>query len=266
MKRKMIALFLSISLVCTACGSQNTEPEKIENEEEKVPVEGAVPAISYTDFSEDIVEEETGRLLLKVTENSPFITLEKNEEAAALMNRVFEQQRDKNEMKIKSNRSMAESDISGLEEEELQLWDGYNYGYNYEAMYVSSKILSIKAVMTEEMGTPHPLMDVVSYAFYVPEGKLLTLSDIFADESGARDIVKQYIQDIVTSEKYQEYLLDDYESYVSDILTEDDFYLNEQGLVVICNPYLLTQYEAGVIEISVPYEALKEVINEEYLP
>lgn len=59
--------------------------------------------------------------------------------------------------------------------------------------------------------------------------------------------------------------MEDYESFVSDILTEDVFYLNEKGLVVICNPYLVTAYAGGVIEIEVPYEELEEVMNEDYI-
>lgn len=266
MKRKIMALFLIICLMCAGCASQKTEPEEVNNKEEKQEVEGAVPIITYIDYSQDIIEEETGILLLKVAENCPVIELAGNEEAAALMNRVFIQQHDKNEMQIKSKKSMAESDVSSLEGEELSFWTGYKYGCNYETMYASPKILSIKAVIDEEMGTPHPLKDVVSYTFYVPEGKLLTLSDIFINETTARTVVEQYIQETVTSEKYQEYLLDDYESYISDILTEDVFYLNEEGLVVICNPYLLTQYEAGVIEITIPYKELKDSINQKYLP
>ena len=43
------------------------------------------------------------------------------------------------------------------------------------------------------------------------------------------------------------------------------FYLNEKGLVVICNPYLVTAYAGGKIEIEVPYQELEEVMNELYV-
>ena len=267
MKQKMIALFLGICLLCTACAGedkQKTEMETPEKQEENV-VEGKVPEVTYADYSQDMTEEESGTLLLKVKENYPQVKLEGNEAAEEMINRVFEQQHAKNEIKIESDLGTAEDDFSGLEEEELEQWNGYCYSYLYEEMYNSSKILSMKASQQEELGTEQPFWDVVAYTFYVPEGKLLTLSDVFSDEKAARTIVEQYIQEKVTSEEYEKYLLDDYESYISDILTEDDFYLNEEGLVVICNVNLLTEQEAGVIEITVPYEALKDVINEEYV-
>ncbi len=75
----------------------------------------------------------------------------------------------------------------------------------------------------------------------------------------------QHILDTITSEPYKDYLLEGYESFVSDILREDVFYLNEQGLVVICNPYMVTAYAGGSIEIEVPYEALKDVMNADYI-
>lgn len=268
MKKNMIALFLGMCLFCTACAGndkQKTEIETPEKQEENA-AEGKAPEVTYADYSKDLTEEESGTLLLQVKENFPQVELEGNVEAEELINRVFEQQHARNEMKIESNLETAEDDFSSLEAEELEQWSAYSYSYTYETMYTSSKILSMKASQQEEMGAEQTLHDVVAYTFYVPEGKLLTLSDVFSDEKEARTIVEQYIQEKVTGEEYAGYLLEDYESYISDILTEDVFYLNKQGLVVICNANLLTEQEAGVIEITVPYEALKEVMNEQYLP
>lgn len=268
MKKNMIALFLGMCLFCTACAGndkQKTEIETPEKQEENA-VEGKAPEVTYADYSKDLTEEESGTLLLQVKENFPKVALEGNVEAEELINRVFEQQHTRNEIKMESNLKTAEDDFSSLKAEEREQWSAYSYSYTYETMYTSSKILSMKASQQEEMGAEQTLHDVVAYTFYVPEGKLLTLSDVFSDEKEARTIVEQYIQEKVTGEEYAGYLLEDYESYISDILTEDVFYLNEQGLVVICNADLLTEQEAGVIEITVPYEALKEVMNEQYLP
>lgn len=267
MKQKIIALFLGICLLCTACAGEEKQKIPIETSEkqEENKVEGKVPEVTYEDYSKDLTEEESGILLLQVKENFPQVILEGNAEAEELINRVFEQQHTRNEIRIESDLDTAEDDFYSLEEEELAQWSGYSYSYTYETMYHSSKILSMKASQQEELGTEQPFWDVVAYTFYVPEGKLLTLSDVFLDERAARTVVEQYIQEKVTSEKYAGYLLEDYESYISDILTEDVFYLNEQGLVVICNANLLTKQEAGVIEITVPYDALKGVINEEYV-
>ena len=60
-------------------------------------------------------------------------------------------------------------------------------------------------------------------------------------------------------------LLDDYEAYVADVMTENTFYFNKKGLVIIFNPYMVTAYAAGTIEVEVPYEELKNVMNEKYI-
>ena len=90
------------------------------------------------------------------------------------------------------------------------------------------------------------------------------LADIFTDKAKAGKIVEKHILDTITKEPYKDALMEDYESYVSDILTEDVFYLNEKGLV-ICNPNMVTIGAAGVIEIEIPYKELKDVMNERYV-
>lgn len=273
MKWKLAALCIALSLVCTACGAgktQTPEKEKKETEQSKgeEPIEGAIPTITYQDYSKEMSQEETGIPLLLVKENFPVIALKGNEEAQERMNRVFEQQRVKNQSQIESSVQTAEDALESREEEEQGEWEPYSYEYTYETKYASAKLLSIKAVRADGTRNTETYQDgtACSYTFYVPEGKLLTLSDIFSDVKGAKTVTEQYIRERVTGEEYGEYLMDDYESYISDILTEDVFYLEKQGLVVICNPYLLTDYESGIIEIRIPYKALEGVMNETYLP
>lgn len=267
MKQRMMTLLLVICLLCTSCAGtdkKNTETETTQgkDEEEQEGQAGAVPEISYTDYSQECIDEDTGTVVLKIEENCPVVTLPGNEDAQNFMNRAFEQQHAKNEIKQESCFSKADDAFSALAEEEQGQWSNYRYRYMYETMYASKNILSLKASQVEEMGEEQPYQDVVAYTFYVPEGKLLTLSDVFSDEKAVREIAAQYIQEKVNSPEYAKYLLEDYESYVYDILTEDDFYFNEQGMVIICNANLLTEYAAGVIEITVPYEALKDVMDE----
>lgn len=273
MKWKVAALCMFFCLVCTACGADKTrtpEQEEQETEEnrEEESAEGAIPMIRYEDFSKEMTQEDTGIPLLQVKENFPVIVLAGNEEAQERMNRVFEQQRVKNQSQIESSARTAEGMLESRAEEEQEPWKPYSFEYTYETRYDSAKLLSIKAVRADTTRNTETYQEgaACSYTFYVPEGKLLTLSDIFSDVKGGKAVVEQYIREAVTGEEYGGYLMEDYESYIPDVLTEDVFYLEEQGLVVICNPYLLTDYESGIIEIRIPYEALEGVMNETYLP
>lgn len=252
--------------------SEKDKPEDSgENEEESEDSEevgkelSQVPEITFIDYSQEIKDEESGVLLLSVTENCPVISIPENEAIAEKINMAFEQQHTANQTYIAEDTETARSAYKDLDEEDQANWTGYGYGATYKMVYASTRILSIKAESYEWQGTPHPNTWTSSYCFDVTTGKLLSLADIFTDKAKAGKIVEQHILDTITADPYKDYLMEDYESYVPDVLTEDVFYLNENGLVVICNPYLVTEYAGGLIEIEVPYEELAEVMNETYV-
>lgn len=289
MKKRVIAFGMTICILftITACGTKdntNNHPgteqqehtdqqndtmqqgleegqDREEQSEQQEQAAGETPIVTFTDFSQKITDEETGDILLDVQENCPVISLPGNETAQENMNKVFEQQHTMNQTVIKEDKNSAEKAYEELTEEDMEYWNGYGFGCTYETIYASPEILSIKAVSYEWQGTPHPNTWTSAYCFDVSTGKLLTLADVFENQAEAKKIVEQHILDTVTADPYKDGLLEDYESYISDILTNDVFYFNEQGLVVICNPYLITAYAAGTIEIEVPYEDLTEVLK-----
>lgn len=46
----------------------------------------------------------------------------------------------------------------------------------------------------------------------------------------------------------------------------DNFYFNGQGLIMVYPLYELSDYTTGMPELKVPYDALPELLNKEYLP
>lgn len=224
-----------------------------------------VPEVTFTDYSQDIQDPDTGALLLAVTENCPVISIPENEAVAERMNMVFQELHAKNEANIQEDLEDAKDAYQALSEEESSSWSGYGYGLSYKVVYASTRILSIEAESYEWQGSASPNTWSSTYCFDVTNGTLLYLADIFTDKAAAGKIVEKHILDTITKEPYKDALMEDYESYVSDILTEDVFYLNEKGLVVICNPNMVTIGAAGVIEIEIPYKELKDVMNERYI-
>ncbi len=224
-----------------------------------------IPEVTFTDYSQDIQDPDTGALLLAVTENCPVISIPENEAVAERMNMVFQELHENNQAIIQEDIVDAKDAYQALSEEELASWSGYGYGLSYKVVYASTRILSIEAESYEWQGSASPNTWSSSYCFDVTNGTLLYLADIFTDKAEAGKIVEKHILDTITKEPYKDALMEDYESYVSDILTEDVFYLNEKGLVVICNPNMVTIGAAGVIEIEIPYKELKDVMNERYV-
>lgn len=245
--------------------SEEGKADEADSSEEVGQELSQAPEVTFTDYSREIKDEETGVLLLSVTENCPVVSIPENEVVAEKINMAFEQQHTANQTYIEEDTETARSAYKDLSEEEKASWTGYGYGSAYQIAYASTRILSIKAENYQWQGTPHPNTWTSSYCFDVTTGKLLSLADIFTDKAEAGKIVEQHILDTITADPYKDYLMEDYESYVPDVLTEDVFYLNENGLVVICNPYLVTAYAGGIIEIEVPYEELAGVMNETYI-
>lgn len=223
------------------------------------------PEVSFIDYSQDIQNEAGDVLLLSVTENCPVISIPENQAAAEKMNMVFEQQHTANQTYIQEDAEEARKAYKALSEEERNSWNGYGTGISYKVAYASTRILSIEAENYKWQGGAHPNTWTSSYCFDVTTGTLLYLSDILTDKAEAGKIVEKHILDTITKEPYKDALMSDYESYVSDILTENVFYLNDKGLVVLCNPDMLTVYAAGTIEIVVPYAELKPVMNPNYV-
>lgn len=244
----------------------NSDTASAEEEQEEQGKElSKAPEVTFTDYSQDMKDPDTGVLLLAVTENCPVISIPENEAVAERMNMVFQELHANNEANIQEDLQDAKDAYQSLSEEESSTWSGYGYGLSYKVMYASTRILSIEAESYEWQGSASPNTWSSTYCFDVTNGTLLYLSDIFTDKAAAGKIVEEHILDTITKESYKDALMEDYESYVSDILTEDVFYLNEKGLVVICNPNMVTIGVAGVIEIEIPYKDLKDVMNERYI-
>ncbi|MEY8392333.1 DUF3298 domain-containing protein [Lachnospiraceae bacterium] len=243
------------------------EPKKQEAPAEEPGEElSSVPEVTFTDYSQNIQDEESGVLLLAVTENCPVISIPGREAAAEKMNMVFEQQHTANETYIQEDAEAARDAYKQMTKEEAaQNWNGYGYGCSYKVVYASTRILSIAAENYKWQGSAHPNTWTTSYCFDATTGALLYLSDIFTDKTEAEKIVETYIVETITQEPYKDALMEDYESYVPDVLTENVFYLNDKGLVVICNPDMVTSHAAGTIEVEVPYEALEAVMNPDYI-
>ncbi len=223
------------------------------------------PEVTFKDYSQNINDDESGALMLAVTENCPVITIKGKEDISQKMNMVFEQQHISNQEEIGTKVQQAKDYYKELTKEEAKAWGGFGYGMTYKAVHISTRILSIVAESYDWQGSAHPNTWTSTYCFDVTTGDLLYLADVFKDEAKARTIVERHILDTITKDPYKDGLMDDYESYVGDIMTENTFYLTDKGLTVICNPYMVTTYAVGMIEINVPYEELKETIHEKYL-
>ena len=91
-----------------------------------------VPEVTFTDYSKNVTDEESGVLLLSVTENSPVVSIPENEAAAEKINMAFEQKHAETQTYIEEDTELAKSVYEELSEEEKKEWSGYGYGSTYK--------------------------------------------------------------------------------------------------------------------------------------
>ena len=61
--------------------------------------------------------------------------------------------------------------------------------------------------------------------------------------------------------------LEDYErEYVKTLHEADNFYFNADGVVFSYLPYAVSSFAAGQVEITLPYDKLRGIIKDQYLP
>lgn len=59
-------------------------------------------------------------------------------------------------------------------------------------------------------------------------------------------------------------LIDDYATYIGDVVSDDTFYFTDDAVVFVSGEYVIQSYAAGIIEFSVPYLQLSSVLPEAY--
>ncbi|UNU73319.1 RsiV family protein [Moraxella nasovis] len=155
-----------------------------------------------------------------------------------------------------------------------QVSDGYSTPYLWELKptYLGMHNNLAQFAVTEDMylGGAHGMQSETYLVYDLDLGSRIQLYDIEKDDlidselslytlatDAYDDYLKQQLEDSQSIEQHKsDYPLE---------LTED-FYFDEQGLILHYNPYRLGPYAMGPIELIIPYRSLKGVIRDEYLP
>lgn len=146
-----------------------------------------------------------------------------------------------------------------------------NYYVSAEAPRCDAHALSLIFDVSQDMGGVHAEYARLSRSFDSDSGNLLTLDSIADNAAQLRTYIKNYVISIAAGEEYTEdgesVLFDDYESTLAAIVDEGrNWYFTDTGLVIYANPYDIAPYSLGVLCFEIPYSALTEFIDEDYMP
>ncbi len=155
--------------------------------------------------------------------------------------------------------------VSGMED-----LGTYSYYYSsfqsYNVMRADSQVISLRSYNNDYTGGIHGDYAYHGNTFDTMTGEELKIQDIVADmpsfrQQATKDIDK-YLQ-----ENYGDGSFEDYQDTVEQIWESEDgfnWYLNESGIMVIFNPYVVGPYAMGAVTVPLPYSAYASFLNPDY--
>ena len=100
------------------------------------------------------------------------------------------------------------------------------------------------------------------YNFDLRNGHILHESDIFIDNYKAplTELIKQRIvEDNAEIESVAD--LTEFDFWESEIKPNGNFYISDEGIVYVFNPYEIAPYSTGQTEVTLPYDRLKVLLK-----
>ena len=298
MKKKVISLLLcaALALSLAACSTKpetSAEPAATAEPTPVPPVSSPeaaaepdpvvenlnVPIVSVRRENEDFYTADNAALLLVYAAAEPSVSMNGNDAAAAAINETLHKQYTDFSAGVESSDEYA---VSGKENylaaarDDLawQTENGNAAGFSsYSLMrqtnvrYNARYLLSLTYDDTSFMGGAHGYTGRYGHTFDIRTGQELTLADLADNYDAFLSAAVEQLRDISYGAEYAAYGLNEgYEEQLAGLFREGNWYFNDEGLVLITNPYELASYAAGLIEFTLPYAWLAYQIKADYLP
>ncbi|HQA59089.1 MAG TPA: DUF4163 domain-containing protein [Acetivibrio sp.] len=223
--------------------------------------------VEIADKDKDYVEKDGFKIYTKtvrykdeyteVNLKIPFIEGMKNAELMTQLNQKLEQKA------LDFKRETEKKTREAVEEESkaqgFSLRTGSVYT-EYDVRINNNRTMSIPVTYYQYTGGVHGMTTKETVNLDLVNEKELLLKNLF---DGSRDYLQVLTDELLKQMKVQDYLFPD---AVSNFKATDDlkFYLTDEGMVFYFNPYEIAPYAAGIVEYTISYDDLKEVLNANY--
>ncbi len=140
--------------------------------------------------------------------------------------------------------------------ESSQQWE---YFVDGEVVYRSEQLICIALTTYLDTGGAHGNTNVKFFNFNAETGAVFSNSDLVEDLPALSEIVQQKLMEELHSE--------DDTSTINDVFFGKDFQLpesigfNDEGVIILYNPYEIASYSQGIIEFIVPYDTIDTAIS-----
>lgn len=289
MKKRMLLLGMAIWMAAalTGCGNDTTDStdqatavdqEQSENATEETQTDANIeqaatgaPVIWLEHQQKDWHSEDDTKWLMHAENQLIYASIPGNDAAAQKINDWSEAEASTFWENAEKTSEYAENDlesmstVSGMED-----LGTYSYYYSsfqsYNVMRADSQVISLRSYNNDYAGGIHGDYAYYGTTFDTMTGEELKIQDIVTDMPSFR---RQATKDIdkYLQENYSDGLFEDYQDTVEQIWESEDgfnWYLNESGIMVIFNPYVVGPYAMGAVTVPLPYSAYASYLNQDY--
>lgn len=230
--------------------------------------------------------ENGSQLILSFSYDTPTVYIEDNEEAAAKINERIAMM----DEAYYTGNDFGDGAGTGYNNMLTMAEDNYNYvvsagieGAMLEM--VSSRTVSIERIDPQVLtllyndymftGGAHGSYGSDGYCYDVSTGELLSLDDLSADAEGLRSFLVDYMVQAVENDEDLAARIDlmglspegtSYADVLTPLLRQGSWYFTNEGMVIFSDLYEISSYAAGPVAFAIPYDELKDHIDEKWLP
>ncbi|HLP04642.1 MAG TPA: RsiV family protein [Paludibacter sp.] len=148
---------------------------------------------------------------------------------------------------------------------------GSMYSFNNEHTLSGFSLLSDKNIYVYGieryvyMGGAHGLETRNYFNFNLKTGALITEKDLFKDGymAALSELIKQRIVEESKDSAEKEPILDleDTDYWTDSIKPNGNFYITDEGINYVFNPYQIAPYSLGETEVTLPFDRLKNILK-----
>ena len=156
--------------------------------------------------------------------------------------------------------AMAREHYAGLDEEQCAYWTNYAEELIVDDICQFSGLVSVWGGGYSNYGGAHGWESIRAWSFDLTTGEFLTLDGLDAqpstDSALGKTLVDTLASEIVNriyEEGLDDYLYDDFYSYVYDLSSNAHFYFSGSGMTVNFDAYVLGPYASGPQTFEIPY-------------
>lgn len=170
-----------------------------------------------------------------------------NKDVVSKLNEYAANEAEQFVLELKKN---AEESYLNLGDDEIESFAPYSASLEVSVSTFSDEIVSLKNSKSIYDGGMHESVEETGATFGISDGAEKHIADLTDEEC----VFDRIINEVKVSDKAQ-MLFDGFEEHLRQLVKEpDSFYVTDEGLYIICPPYLIAPYSAGAFAFTIPLD------------